>query len=259
MSAFSAARILALALAPLLAAIGPAQSEATRLKVATEGTYYPMSYFDAAGKITGFEVDLTTELCKKAEIECEFVIMAYDGMIPALQVKQIDAIATGMRITAKRKEVVDFVDPYYFSKARFVVCADGKKISGNSPEAMKGVKIGVQSSSTTSAYLAEFYKESDVRLYKSADDAFLDLASGRLEAAISNEFIGYGFLESDKGAGCEFLGENISHEMFGEGVGIALRKGEDEIRERLNAALKTALEDGTYESINKRYFPFSIY
>jgi polar amino acid transport system substrate-binding protein len=238
----------------------PAQaSETLNLKVATEGTYYPMTYYDPAGNLTGFEVDLVSAMCDRARLDCEFVIMGFDGMLAALEQNRVDAIATGMRITEKRREVVDFVDKYYTAYARFVVCGD-TQWPDETPASLAGTVIGTQSATTTAEYLdATYASVAEIRLYRTMDDAYLDLKAGRLDAVISNELVGYGFIESETGSGCRYLGERVMAPIFGDGVGIAIRQGEDEIRERLNAALKSLRGDGTYQTISEKYFPFSIY
>jgi len=109
-------------------------------------------------------------------------------------------------------------------------------------------------------YLEAFHETADLRLYKSMDDAYQDIAAGRLDAVLANEATSYAFLHSDPGKAYKFVGERlVNDKIFGVGVGIALRKTDTDLRDKLNAALKRILADGTYEAINKKYFPFSIY
>ncbi len=235
------------------------QAEQLKLRIGTEGTYKPMSYFDSAGKLTGFEVELVTAICAKINAQCDFVTMAYDGMVPALQENKIDAIASGMRITEKRKKILDFADKYYTPYAQFVTCSHLDQME-TTPEAMKGLVIGTQAGSSNADYLNGLYAESaTVRLYKTMDEAYLDLAAGRLDATLSSAFVGYDFLHSDSGKKCSFIGEKKTDpKYFGDGTGMGLRKGDDATRLKLNEGIKAVMEDGTYEKLNAKYWPFSV-
>lgn len=234
-------------------------ADGSKVRVGTEGTSTPWTYYDSAGKLTGVDVDIVTELCRRIKATCEFVTLQYDGMIPALQGEKIDLIASSMNITDKRKKVVDFTDKIYSSFRRFITCSD-KKLDDVSPAGLKGLILGTQQATTTDDYLEAFYKDSEVRLYKSFDDAFTDMAAGRLDAVLANEIKSYFFLQTDAGKGCRLLGERLNNpQYFGYGVGLGLRKSDPDLRDRLNAALKEMIADGTHARITQKYFPFSIY
>jgi lysine-arginine-ornithine-binding protein len=240
-------------------AVTSAVGEPLKLRIGTEGTYKPMSFFDAAGNLTGFEVELVTAICTKISAQCEFVILDFDGIVPALQEKKIDAIAAGMRVTAKRKKILDFADKYYTPYSRFVTCSrhEQKDID---PGSMNDLVIGTQSGSTNADFLnAEYADTGTIRLYKTMDEVYLDLSSRRLDFALSNMFVGYDFLQSEKGKNCIFIGEQIvDPKYFGDGTAIGLRKGDDSIRNALNEGIKAIIEDGTYDKINAKYWPFSV-
>jgi ABC-type amino acid transport substrate-binding protein len=238
----------------------PGHAEALKLKIATEGTYKPMSYRDAAGNLTGFEVDLVRAICGKIGATCEFVTMEYDTMVPALEEGNVDAAASGMRITEKRKKVVDFADKYYTPAARFTTCRDDLDGAENSAEKLAGHSIGTQSGTSNADYLkAKYEPASPVKLYKAMDDMYLDLASKRLDYGLSNAFVGYDFLKSERGKGCKWVGEPIADPtFFGDGVGMAVKKGNDAVREKLNEGIAAVIADGTYDKLNARYWPFSV-
>src|SRR5262249_13410234 len=160
-------------------------------------------------------------------------------------------------ITEKRKKVVDFTDKYWTRFARFITCGS---VPGddNSPAALKGRKIGTQQGTVSDDFLEAEYKGSDVRLYKTMDDAYLDIGAGRLDAMLSGEAVSYAFMKSDAGKSCRFIGGRvINDKLTPTPVGIAIRKTDSDLRDKLNAALKQILADGTYEKINAKYFPFS--
>ena len=252
---------LAVGILTAAASFGSHHAEAAdlKLRIATEGTYKPMSYFDSAGKLTGFEVELVTAICAKIDAECEFITMDFDGMLPSLQEKKIDGIASGLRITEKRKKIMDFADKYYTPYAQFVTCRHLDQ-KDTSPEAMKGFVIGTQSSSSNADLLnAEYAGTATIRLYKTMDEAYLDVVTGRLDAVISNAFVGYDFVHSEKGKGCAFIGDKeVDPKYFGDGTAIGVRKGDDATRLKLNEGIKAIMADGTYEKINAKYWPFSV-
>jgi lysine-arginine-ornithine-binding protein len=251
-------RAVLLAVITLLAGTAFA-AEGQKIRIGTEGTYRPFSYYDAAGKLTGFEVELVEAICAKIKADCEWVTMDLDSMVPALQEKKIDGIASGMRITEKRKKVVDFADKYFSPYAQFVTCSH-KEQADTSPAAFKGMVIGTQGGTSNSDFLTGVYAtDADVRLYKSMDEVYLDLQAGRLDAALSSAFVGYDFLHSEKGKGCAFIGGKMTDpKYFGNGVGIGIRKGDDALRNLLNEGIKAVNADGTFDKINAKYWPFSI-
>jgi lysine-arginine-ornithine-binding protein len=254
-----AVRAVLLAIVLLMTGAATAAAEGQKIRISTEGTYRPFSYYGADGKLTGFEVELVEAICAKIKADCEWVIMEFDGMMPALQEKKIDAIAAGMRITDKRKKVIDFADKYFTAYAQFATCTH-KDQTDTSPAAFKGMVIGTQSGSSNADYLAALYgKDADIRLYKSMDEVYLDLKAGRLDAALSSAFVGYDFLHSDRGKDCVSVGEKISDPTYyGQGVGIGIRKGEDALRNLLNEGIKAVNADGTFDKINAKYWPFSV-
>lgn len=252
-------RVLLIAAALCLTGSAAAVADGQKIRIGTEGTYRPFSYYDAAGKLTGFEIELVDAICAEIKADCEWVVMEFDGMMPALQEKKIDAIASGLRITDKRRKVIDFADKYYTPYAQFVTCSH-KEQTDTSPAALKGMHIGTQSGTSNADFLTAVYaKDADVRFYKSMDEVYLDLQSGRLDAALSSSFVGYDFLHSDKGKDCAFMGAGMSDpKYFGYGTGLGIRKGEDELRNRFNEGIKAVNADGTFDKINAKYWPFSI-
>jgi lysine-arginine-ornithine-binding protein len=255
-------RWLGLGLAVLFAlglASGARAGDWSKIRIGTEGAYAPFNFRDAAGKLQGFDIDISQALCDRMGAQCEFIALQFDGIILALQNNQIDAIATSMAMTEKRKKVVDFTDRYWTRYARFMTCG-GLSGEGNSPADLKGHTVGTQAGTVSDDYLEAAYKDSDVRLYKSMDDAYQDIAAGRLDAMLSGEAVSYAFMKTDAGKKCRFIGDRVVNDkLLAAKVGIAVRKTDTDLRDKLNVALKQILADGTYEAINKKYFPFSIY
>ena len=250
----------ALAAAALAVAAGTASvSAAEELRIGVEGAYPPFSWKEADGSLKGFDIDITFALCEKMGRECTLVEQDWDGMIPALLARKYDAIVASMSITEERKKRVDFTVKYYNTPARFVA-AEGSDLDV-SPAGLAGKAVGVQRGTTHQCFMEKLFPESDLRLYQTQEEVFLDLAAGRLDAQFSDALqADEGFLKLDAGKGFAFVGDpQYDLECHGEGAGVALRKGEDELLQAFNAAILAIREDGTYKSINDKYFDFDVY
>ncbi len=236
-----------------------ASANAADLRIGVEGAYKPFSWKEADGTLKGFDIDIALALCEKMGKKCELVEQDWDGMIPALLAKKFDAIVASMSVTEERKKKVDFSNKYYQTPAKFAA----KKGAGLTitPEGMAGKRVGVQRGTTHQCYMEKFFPKTELVLYATQEEVFQDLASGRIDAQISDSVQTLeGFLSVDAGKDFEFAGGDQNDiPCYGVGAGIALRKGEDSLRTAFNDAIKAIRADGTYEKINAKYFDFGIY
>ncbi len=230
-----------------------------KLKIGVEGAYPPFSQIGTDGKLKGFDIDIANALCEQMKAQCTMVQQEFDGLIPSLQAKKIDAVIASMSITDERKKVVEFSDKYYHTPARLV----GKKNAGltASVAGMKGKRIGVQRTTTHDRFVTDTFTESEIVRYAKQDDVFLDLAAGRLDAAVSDQpAAAIGFLALPAGKDFAFFGPvYIEPKYFGAGAGIGLRKTDTALRNEFNAAIKAIRANGVYKKINDKYFDFDIY
>ncbi len=230
------------------------------VRIGTEGAYPPFNYVDKDGNLQGFDIDIAKALCDEMGVKCEFVIQDWDGIIPGLLAKKYDAIIASMSITEERKQKVDFTEKYYLTPARFVA----KKGAGIevSKEGLKGKTVGVQRATIHENFLRDNFGDAvDIKSYATQDEANMDLASGRVDLVIADATVLLGgFLETDAGKDYEFVGPGFTdEEWFGEGIGIAIRKEDDDLRKMFNDAIKGIREKGVYQEINARYFDFDVY
>lgn len=250
-----AASVLALGLG---GAAGGAIAQQT-VRIGTEAAYAPFEYKDEKGELKGFEIELGNAMCAEMKVKCEWVNQDFDSLIPALTAKKIDAILAQMSITSERKKSVDFTNQVTIAPARFVAKAN----SGitNDLTSLKGKVIGVQSGTTHEKYVNEKLKGvATAKVYQGQDEVYLDLAAGRVDATLADSTVLWDWLQKDgKKQGFDYAGPTLTDpEIFGEGTGIAVRKGEDKLRAQFNTALATVKSNGTFKKINDRYFPFSI-
>ncbi len=249
---------LALAFATVLAFAGAANAAPVKVGIAAE-PYPPFASPDASGNWVGWEVDIINAVCKAAEMECAITPVAWEGIIPSLTGGQIDAIMASMSITAEREKVIDFSDKYY-NTPTVIVAAKGSGITPT-PEGLKGKIIGVQVSTIHEAYAKAHFPESELKTYQTTDEGFQDLAAGRIDASQADSIAIDAFMATDTGkACCEVVGAVADDPaILGAGVGVGLRKGDTELKDKFNAAIKKIREDGTYDEITKKYFASSIY
>ncbi|MCC0025326.1 MAG: ABC transporter substrate-binding protein [Hyphomicrobiaceae bacterium] len=247
-----------LAAAAFSAFAGTAMAET--LKLGTEGAYPPFNYIEPDGTITGFDVEIGLALCERIGADCEVVAQDWDGIIPGLLAKKYDFIIASMYITEERMKQVSFTDPYY-KAAMTMVAPKGSTITDFSPEGLAGKVIGAQSGTTMSDYIEAVYPDADIRLYPTQDEANLDLASGRLDLMVGDMLPMVDWVQkTDDGACCELAGDPITDPTYvGLGAGIAVRKEDEDLRERFNTALEEIRADGTYKAINDKYFAIDVY
>ena len=251
---------LTLAAAAAALAMGLSLAQAAEpLRIGVEGAYPPFSWKEADGTLKGFDIDIAMALCDRMGRECVLVEQDWDGMIPALLARKYDAIIASMSITEDRKKRVDFSKKYYNTPARFVATADS--LIDPTPEGMKGKTVGTQRGTIHHCYMQKMFPDTELRLYGTQEEVFLDLQAGRIDASISDSIQAkQGFLDTDDGKGHAFLGDvQYDLECHGEGAGIAVRKDEDELREAFTKAIQEIRADGTYQQINDKYFDFDVY
>ncbi|RED49183.1 ABC transporter substrate-binding protein [Aestuariispira insulae] len=240
-------------------AASSAMADGHMLKIGVEGAYPPFSEKTADGTLVGFDVDIAMALCEKMGKKCELVEQDWDGIIPNLLNKKYDAIIASMSITEERKKKVDFSEKYYNTPSRFVAKEGVDWADTN--EGLAGKTVGVQRGTIQHDYLLAVYPDADVKPYGTAEEAYLDIEAGRLDAILVDSLaVDGGFLKTDAGKGFAFFGGDHSDpKYFGDGAGVAVRKGEEELRDAFTKAIQEIRADGTYEKINMKYFDFDIY
>ncbi|UXU76435.1 MULTISPECIES: transporter substrate-binding domain-containing protein [unclassified Paracoccus (in: a-proteobacteria)] len=248
--------VISLAVAACLA--GQAVMAEDLVKIGVEGNYPPFSQVAADGKLSGFDIDIANALCAKMAVKCELVQQEWDGMIPALNARKFDMIVASMTITDKRKEVVDFSDPYYDVPSRFV--AREGSFAGYSPQELAGKTIIVLRNSPRAEYLAANYPDSKLLQVDREPAVYMELAAGRGDIAFGSSVVSAeAFLKQPEGKGYAQVGEPITlTDSVDGGVGIAIRKGEAELAGKVNKALAEIMQDGSYAKMASNYFDFDI-
>jgi polar amino acid transport system substrate-binding protein len=251
---------LAASVAAFAMSFGAANAQEKVLKLGTEGAYPPFNNLTAGGKLEGFDIDIGNALCEQMKVKCEWVTQDWDGMIPALQAGKFDAIIASMSITPERQGKVDFSNKYYNTPSALAAPKD-TELKGVTKEDLAGKTVGVATSTTHFNYAQKTYTDSTVKGYPSSPEEQLDLSNGRLDAIQDDIVVLQQWLDSPDGACCKILGVPKPQpvEIFGPGAGIAVRKGEKELVDKLNAAIQAIRANGKYKEINDKYFKFDVY
>jgi lysine-arginine-ornithine-binding protein len=247
-----------LAAALCVASVLAARADAPPLRMGVEGAYPPFNYVDAAGKVQGFDIDIGEALCARLARECQWMVVPWDGHVPAHQAGKFDVLMSSLTLTPDRRRQVLFTKPYYFSYG-MMVAARGSGLAF-STESLKGRAIGVQAATTHEAWLRDRFGDAiELHAYPSSDDMFLDFQNGRLDAMFAEAPAMVPWMEKNGGVNTyEQIGENITDPALGTEIGIAVRLGDTVLADELNATLDGIIADGTFATIAKKYFTFSL-
>ncbi|MED4584116.1 transporter substrate-binding domain-containing protein [Brevibacillus choshinensis] len=222
-----------------------AGSEGATLKIAVTEASPPFSFVDKDGKLVGFDVDYANEIGKRLNRKTEIVSTAWDGIIPGLLADKYELIIGSMAITEKRKESVAFSSPYYVSGAAIVVHQDTQEIKA--PADLKGKNVGVTLGTT---YEEEAKKlGANVKTYDSEVAQLTDLENKRIEAMVTDKFIG-AFTINETKRPLKLL-DGLLYE---EQIGVAMRKENKDLLTQVNKAVEEIIKDGTYEKLAMQHF-----
>jgi polar amino acid transport system substrate-binding protein len=257
-------KLLAVAAATLSLGLGSALADDSakdwsKVVIGTEGAYPPFNFLSASGELQGFDVDIAKALCTQMKVECTFVTQSWDGIIPALQNGNFDGIAASMSITPEREQQIAFSNKYYQTPPAIAVPKDST-IEAATTEALKGKAIGAQTGTTHAQAAEALFPDSDVKIYPTAEEYKLDIGNGRLDAVMDDVVVLSEWLKTPEGACCKILGTlPADPTIYGKGVGIGLRKGDDKLKKMFDDAIVAIRADGTYKTIQDKYFDFDVY
>ncbi len=221
------------------------------MKVGMMGTYAPYNFLNDKKEMDGFDADIAREVAKRLGVEVEFVSQEFSGLIPSLQSKKIDAIVSQMTITDERKQALDFSGGYITNQVKIIVKSDNNDIT--KLEDFKGKTIGVGLGTNDETYLRNevLPKVGDftIKTYDDVISSLKDLNAGRIDATINNLYALKPIVDAN-GFDIKAVGEAIKSDQ----AGIAVRKNNPELVAALNDALQGMKDDGTYNTIFKKWF-----
>jgi polar amino acid transport system substrate-binding protein len=236
----------------------PDLSRISIIRFLTETDYPPFNYSGPDGAPAGFNVDLARLICEEIKVACTVQQRRYDTLIASLNSNNGDAVIASIAETPDMRRLVDFSDPYYRTPARFV-SRRGVEIDEVRPEALEGKRIAVVAGTAHEAYLKALFTEAELHPYPNADAARMALKKGEVELLFGDGIsLAFWLNGTDSANCCEFRGgPYMESRFFGEGVGIAVKRGNDLLRQAFNWALFRLWEKGRFTDLWLRYFPIS--
>ena len=236
----------------------PDTSRLTLVRFLTETDYPPFNYAGSDGNPTGFNIDLARAICEELKISCTIQMRRFDTLVPALSENRGDALIASISVTPETRKILDFSDPYYRVPARFVVRRDAVAADLR-PELLEGKKVAVVAGSAHEAYLKALFTEVELRTYTTPEAAREALRRNEVDMHFGDAIsLAFWINGTDSANCCAFSGGPFfdSH-FFGEGVGVAVRRGNDTLRAAVNWALFRLWEKGRFTDLWLRYFPVS--
>jgi polar amino acid transport system substrate-binding protein len=238
----------------------PDLSRIQQIRFLTEMDYPPFDYAGSDGNPAGFNVDLARLLCDEIKTTCTIQARRFDLLLDSLNDSRGggDAIIASIAATAETRRRADFTDPYYRTPARFVARTDSA-IGDVIPEQVEGKKIAVVAGTAHEAFLKQMFTEAEIKPYPNAFAAREALRNKEVDLLFGDGIaLAFWLNGSDSGGCCAFRGgPYLESRFFGEGVGIAVKRGNDLLRQALNWALFRQWEKGSFTDLWLRYFPIS--
>ena len=224
----------------------------------TELDYPPFDYSGPDSNPAGFNVDLARLICDEIKATCTIQARPFATLLDALNDNRGDAVIASIAPTPETRQRADFTDPYYRTPARFVARIDSP-IGDVLPEWLEGKKIAVIAGTAHEAFLKTMFTEAEVRPYQNAGAARDALRKKEVDLLFGDGIaLAFWINGSDSGGCCAFRGGPfLESRYFGEGIGIAVRRGNDLLRLAMNWALFQLWEKGSYTDLWLRYFPIS--
>jgi len=238
-------RHLAKLAAIAMLALSVSQAAAKDLIVATDTAFVPFE-FKEGDTYVGFDIDLWDAIATELGASYELRPMDFSGIIPALQTGQIDVALAGITIKPERQEVIDFSDGYYDSGFLLMVPTDST-ITGEAD--LGGKSIAVKTGTSATDYAKEHFKETEIRQFPNIDNAYLELRTGRVDAAMHDTPNVLYYIANAGNGEVKAVGQ----QMMAHQYGIGFPKG-SELTAKVNVALASMKADGRYDAIYEKWF-----
>ncbi|WP_323114682.1 transporter substrate-binding domain-containing protein [Pseudomonas guariconensis] len=255
-----------------LASFNAPAKEWENLQIATEGVYEPWNRTLPDGSFDGFEPQMAKVLCERMQVRCTIVVQDWDGLIPGLKAGKFDVVMDALAISPQRRQVIDFSRPYTKAPATFVALrSSGIDLGGGSlslrgdaaqdgplvdalRKKLEGKLIGIVSGTVYSKFIHDqFGQVATIREYKTPPEPLMDLKNGRVDVVFED----LGFLAGEMqrgGSDVVLVGPAINGPIWGEGEAFGIRKGEPELKAKLDAAIASLIADGTIADLSRKWF-----
>ena len=238
----------------------PLPKERTELRFITSDDYPPFNYYDEEGNLSGFHIDLANAICREMAVRCDIQVRSWNNIALAFKGGDFDAIIAGLAVNKDNIKNLDFTNSYMRMPGRFAILKSRPQ-PAPSPYRLEGKQIGVVAKTAHEAYIKRFFKTAKIKQFRTQSQANNALQNGEIDYlfgdAIQIMFWLNGSLSKQC---CKFHGAAYwDAKYFGEGLSIAINKGDMRLRIELNDAINKIRKSGTFEELMLRYFPINIY
>ncbi len=255
-----------------------AAGEWEKVKIATEGAYPPWNFVDSSGNLVGFEIDLAKDICTRMNVACEIVPQKWRGIIKGLNAGKYDAIMAAMSITKERKKLVTFSRNYAGTPNVFIMRKDNPAadfrtglerltlddINSEDQAALDAIVrefkdkvIGVQVATTHANFADEYLGDhAEIRIYDFQHTIDLELYQGRLDAVIGDYAYWQPLIQSEQGKEYKIVGPHMTGGPFGGGVGVAIRKKDQDLADMFSRAIAEMIRDGSLKKLAIEWFNY---
>jgi polar amino acid transport system substrate-binding protein len=236
----------------------PDLSQLQTIHFLTDLDYPPFDYAGPDGNPAGFNVDLARLVCDEIKVACTIQARPFATLLDSLDANKGDAVIASIAATAETRKRADFSDPYYRTPARFVARTDSP-IGDVLPELVAGKKVAVIAGTAHEAYLRQMFTQVEIHTYPTAEAARAALKNKEVDLLFGDGIALSFWLNGTASGGCCAFrgGPYFDSRYFGEGVGIAVKPGNNVLRQAFNWALFQIWEKGSFTDLWLRYFPIS--
>jgi len=222
------------------------------IKIAMTGQYPAFNFVNDQNEVVGFDASIGKEIAERLGVKGEIVTTAWDGIIAGLLANKYETIVGSMTITPEREKAVDFVGPYYHAGRAVFVMEDSEV---QSLEDLKGKTLGVTLGETHEKWARE-QGGWNIRTYKGLPELLLELKAGRVDALVVDNIP---VMVAVKETGDKIRRLDTPNIEGGSvAIGIAIRKGNPELKAAMQKALDEMMQDGTYEKISMEWIGSDI-
>jgi polar amino acid transport system substrate-binding protein len=230
------------------------------IRFLTNNDFPPFNYLDEDNVLTGFNIDVARAVCLELNAACDIQVRPWDQLVQALVRGEADALIASHVASPNMLKVVDFTDRYYFTPARFA----GRRAASRldmTPDNLEGKKIAVAKGTAHEAYLRAFFRDSSIQVFETVELARDALVVGQVEYLFDDGIsLAFWLNGTASKACCEFKGGPFAEpKYFGDGIGIAIKREDAQLKALINGALKRMRESGRYEELLLRYFPSRVF
>ena len=215
-----------------------------KILIATEGQFAPFNYFQGS-RLTGFEIDVADAMAAKMGVKAEWKALSFDALLAGLRQDRWDVVIASHGITEERAKAVTFSNPHYCSGGVIISKDGGIKSAAE----LAGKVVSVQIGTTYFENVKKVAAVKEVKTYPQDTDARGALASGRVDAWVTDRFVAKQALDANQG-----LGLKMGDFLFVERIASAVAKGNTGVADEINKALAAIQADGTYATISKKWF-----